>query len=94
MFKLTDLPEDITPRQIQELAVSQYQLLLQNDGEWRLLQQRHFDETLDESRDSETFESDSLRYLARKKELDENRQGYLDLLEQLKDLYESKTSRS
>lgn len=89
MLKTTDLPADITPQQIIEVAQGQYQLLLQNDLEGRLNEERHFNELKDPSHHD--YDESFKRYLARKKEIDSNRQGYLDLLDQLKALHEKAT---
>ena len=87
MLKITDLPQDITPPQIIEVAQGQYRLLLQNDQEGRLNEERHFREMMNQTINDEDFD----RYLARKKEINANRQAYLDLLDQLKELHEKAT---
>ena len=76
-LQVIDLPANITAQQVREVAQAQYRILLQNDEEELLLQQRDMDGLVD-----------AQTYNARLKEIEGTRQALLNLLDELKSLHE------
>ncbi len=93
MLKIQDLPANITPAEIREVAQSVHSMLMQTGTEIRLNEQRHFDMMLQDNVPNDEYEKKSWAYIARRDELAEERLGYINLLDELKRLHEEKESK-
>ena len=89
MLKITDLPSDISPQEIKDVANSVYRHLLQNGEEQRINEERHFQETMD-TQDPVEYEQQAWAYIARRDELAARDLKYTALLEDLQDLHDRK----